>query len=144
MGKFFFVGNARLTWTDLFDKPSRLQILTPTAVLGAASELDDRYRGLDAGVRDPLLADMRAEDAALKTYIESCRLGKWFEGALDLARRSVEEEKKAEEEGKRGLKEVAERLREIEGEIEERERAVAREMLRSKPRVRGRERRVGA
>jgi nuclear pore complex protein Nup133 len=85
---------------------------------------------------------MRAEDATLKSYVDSCRLGKWFEGALDLAKRSVEEEKKAEEEGKKGMEEVARRLREIEAEIEERERAVAREMLRSKPRVRGRERRV--
>lgn len=67
-------------------------------------------------------------------HIASHRLSKWFEGALDLARRSLEEEKKEKEEGERGMREVAERLREIEGEIEERERGVAREMLRCRPR----------
>lgn len=84
---------------------------------------------------------MQAEDATLRGYVESCRLAKWFDGALDLAKRSVVEEAKAEEEEKKGMEEVARRLREIEDEIEERERAAAREMLRSKPRVAGR--RVG-
>lgn len=85
-------------------------------------------------MREPLLADMAAEDAALRGYVEGCRLGKWFEGALDLARRAVEEEAAAEAEGKKGMEEVARRLREIEAEIEGRERVAAREMLRSKPR----------
>lgn len=85
-------------------------------------------------MRAPLLSDLSSEDNTLKSYITHARLGKWFEGALDLAKRSVEEEKKEKEEGERGLQEVAERLKEIEAEIEERERGVAREMLRCRPR----------
>lgn len=85
-------------------------------------------------MRAPLLSDLAAEDSTLRDYIAHHRLQKWFEGALDLAKRSVEEEKREKEEGERGMREVAERLREIEGEIEGRERGVAREMLRCRPR----------
>ncbi|KFY35926.1 hypothetical protein V494_05476 [Pseudogymnoascus sp. VKM F-4513 (FW-928)] len=95
-----------------------------------------RYRSLDASLRAPLLSDLASEDSTLKSYITHARLGKWFEGALDLAKRSVEEEKAEKEEGDKGMKEVARRLREIEAEIEERERGVAREMLRCRPRGR--------
>ncbi|KAL5345102.1 hypothetical protein ACLOAV_010056, partial [Pseudogymnoascus australis] len=114
----------------LFESPSRLRVVTPSSLAsGPATTLDARYRSLDAGVRAPLLSDLSSEDNTLKSYITHARLGKWFEGALDLAKRSVEEEKKEKEEGERGLQEVAERLKEIEAEIEERERGVAREML---------------
>lgn len=120
---------------DLFDPPSRLRIVTPTALSTApATTLDTRYHSLDAGVRAPLLSDLAAEDVTLREYMTHHRLQKWFEGALDLARRSVEGEKKEKEEGERGMREVAERLGEIEREIEERERGVAREMLRCRPR----------
>ncbi|KFY63297.1 hypothetical protein V496_04035 [Pseudogymnoascus sp. VKM F-4515 (FW-2607)] len=119
----------------LFESPSRLRVVTPSSLAsGPATTLDARYRSLDAGVRAPLLSDLSSEDNTLKSYITHARLGKWFEGALDLAKRSVEDEKKEKEEGERGLQEVAERLKEIEAEIEERERGVAREMLRCRPR----------
>lgn len=110
-------------------------------MLGASTaELDERYRGLDAGVREPLLADMRAEDGALARLVAGCRLGKWFEGALDLARRAVADEAAAEVRAAKGMRDVAAQLRAIEGEIEVRERERAREMLRSKPRQRARQR----
>ncbi|KFY71833.1 hypothetical protein V499_07997 [Pseudogymnoascus sp. VKM F-103] len=118
----------------LFESPSRLRIHTPSSLSTTTPTLDTRYRSLDSGVRAPLLSDLSSEDSALKSYITHARLGKWFEGALDLAKRSVEEERMEKEEGERGLRDVAERLREIEAEIEERERGVAREMLRCRPR----------
>lgn len=126
--------NRKLTEIDLFDSPSRLRIVTPSSLTTTPPTLDARYRSLDAGVRAPLLSDLAAEDNALKSYITHARLGKWFEGALDRAKRSVEEEKKEKEEGEKGLRDVAERLKEIEVEIEERERGIAREMLRCRPR----------
>jgi len=123
----------------LFDKPSRLQVLKPEQVVGACTEeLDDRYRGLDAGVRQPLLADMRAEDAQLKEYMGKFRLAKWFEGTLDLARRSVAEEAREARKEEMGMRSVARQLQDIEAEITERQRKAALEMLRSKPRHRPR------
>lgn len=123
----------------MFEKPSPLAPVSPRGALGAcAEELDDRFRGLDAGVRASLLKDMQAEDESLKRYIEKCRLEKWFEGALDLAKRDVQEEMNEETEDGEAMRDMARRLLEMEQKIASDGKKVAVNMLRSKPRYKAR------
>lgn len=70
----------------------------------------------------------------LQTYVDRFRLAKWFEGTLDLARRSVAEEGRLARKEELDMRSVARQLQDIEAEITERQRRAAREMLRSKPR----------
>jgi hypothetical protein len=119
----------------MFEKPSTLTPVSPRGALGACTEeLDDRFRNLDAGVRAPLLKDMRAEDESLKQYIEKSRLEKWFEAAFDLAKRDVEDEVNDETEEGEGMKEMAKQVHEMEQKIASDGRQAAIDMLRSKPR----------
>jgi nuclear pore complex protein Nup133 len=123
----------------MFEKPSPLAPVSPRAALGACTEeLDDRFRGLDSGIRASLLKDMQAEDEFLKHYIEKCRLEKWFEGALDLAKRDVQEEMHEEMEEGKAMKEIAKQLHETEQEIALKGEKAAMDMLRSKPRYKAR------
>lgn len=119
----------------LFEKPSTLGPVSPRGALGACTEeLDDRFRGLDTSVREPLLRDMQAEDAVLEHYVEKCRLEKWFEGAMDLAKRDVQQEANEETEDGEVMKEVAQQLKAIEEKISSDGMKTAVSMLRSKPR----------
>jgi nuclear pore complex protein Nup133 len=123
------------TMIGLFEKPSSLSPVSPRGALGASTdELDERFRGLDSSVREPLLKDMQAEDQSLKDYIDKCRLEKWFEGALDLAKRDVQEEAHRETEDGEIMTRVAQKLREKEEMIAAEGRKAAMEMLRAKPR----------
>jgi nuclear pore complex protein Nup133 len=77
---------------------------------------------------------MRAEDATLNQYIEKSRLEKWFEGALDLAKRDVQDEMNEETEEGEAMKEMAKQVYEMEQKIASDGRQAAIDMLRSKPR----------
>lgn len=65
-------------------------------------------------------------------YVEKCRLEKWFEGAMDLAKRSVEDEANEETESGERMKEAAMELESREEEIASKAREAALEQLRSK------------
>jgi hypothetical protein len=106
-------------------------------VANDAAELDDRYRGLDASVRAPLIADMKAEDSELKQNIKKHRLNKWFDGCVDAAKRAVAQEAAEEEKQKKAMKEVSERLERIERDVERKEKERALEMLRARPKGMG-------
>jgi nuclear pore complex protein Nup133 len=113
--------------------------------LGACTdELDDRFRGLDSSVREPLLKDMQAEDQELKDYIAKCRLEKWFEGALDLVKRDIQEEAHEETEEGEIMMRVAQKLHEKEEMIAVEGRKAAMEMLRAKPRYKSKPRLNGS
>jgi nuclear pore complex protein Nup133 len=123
----------------LFEKPSAFSLISPVQALDACTEeLDERFRGLDAGVRGPILKDMQAENDLLKHYVDKCRLEKWFEGTLDLANRDFVEEVNEETEDGKVMQQVAKNLREMEDRIASAERQHAVEMLRSKPRYKAR------
>jgi nuclear pore complex protein Nup133 len=123
----------------MFEKPSPLAPVSPRGALGACTEeLDDRFRGLDTGVRASLLRDMRAEDEVLKQYIEKCRLEKWFDGAFDLAKRDVQEEMNEETQEGKAMKEMAQQVHEMEQKIASDGGKAAMDMLRSKPRYKAR------
>ena len=77
---------------------------------------------------------MQGEDESLRHYIEKSRLEKWFEGALDLAKRDVQDEANAETEEGDTMKEMAKQVYEMEQKIASDGRQAAIDMLRSKPR----------
>jgi nuclear pore complex protein Nup133 len=77
---------------------------------------------------------MQAEDESLRQYIEKSRLENWFEGALDLAKRDVQDEVNDETEEGEAMKEMAKQVYEMEQKIASDGRQAALEMLRSKPR----------
>lgn len=80
------------------------------------------------------MKDMKAEDEALKKYIEKCRIEKWFEEAMDLARRSIEDELNEATEDGQIMREIAEDLRELEREIASEGQKLAWSILQPKPR----------
>jgi hypothetical protein len=123
--------------SELFEKSNDIQPLKPSEALGAStSELGNRYRGLDAGLRGALLHDMKAEDKKLKHYMDKCRLGKWFEGTLDLAKRNVQAEAAEELESSEAMQGAAKMLADIEDDLAEKQKADALKALKSKPRIR--------
>jgi nuclear pore complex protein Nup133 len=123
----------------LFEKPSEFSPISPVQALGACTEeLDERFKGLDAGVRGSILRDMQAENDMLRHYVDKCRLEKWFEGTLDLANRDFVEEVNEETEDGKVMQQVARKLKEMEAQIARAEQRHAVEMLRSKPRFRAR------
>lgn len=81
---------------------------------------------------------MKSEDAELKHYIDKCRLDKWFEGAFDLAKQSVQDELNEETEGGINMQEIADELEREEERISAASNKAAMEMLHSKPRYRPR------
>lgn len=60
---------------------------------------------------------MEEEDTILKKYISTCRLEKWFVGALELAKTDVEQEMHEKTEGSVKMVEVAAELERIEEQI---------------------------
>ncbi len=79
-----------------------------------------------------------AEDDTLKHYIEKCRLEKWFEGVLDLAKQRVEEEVTEETQVGADMKHAALHLKELEDGIARKGREQALNLLHSKPRFKPR------
>ena len=131
--RFYNPAKAVLTYfPDLFDKPSRCTVIGPNQLLGSPAELDNRYAGLDDGLRGPLLSDLHAEDAALKQLVEKVRLQKWFEGCHTIAKKGVEDEKKRQEIEKREVAAMKERLEKVENMIEENMANTRREYLGAK------------
>ena len=124
-----------LTMIGLFEKSAEVKPISPENVFGACTEqLNHRFTGLDVSIQESIKKDMQAEDAALSMYIEKCQLGKWYEGALDAAKRDVMEEVNEETDGGEKMRRAAERLQEREREIAETERRKAESLLHSKPR----------
>ena len=77
---------------------------------------------------------MQAEDAALSRYIKTCQLEKWYQAALDLAKRDVIEEVNEETDDGGKMRQIAAKLAEIEKRISRNERDKAESLLHSNPR----------
>ncbi|RFU29686.1 hypothetical protein B7463_g6664, partial [Scytalidium lignicola] len=119
----------------LFEKDPYVNPLSPEEVIGAGvTELDHRFNGLDASIRESIMKDMQSEDDALKPFIETCRLEKWYHGAMDLAKQDFTEEVTDETNDGEMMRRVAEQLKEIESSISEKEQQAASSLLYSKPR----------
>jgi nuclear pore complex protein Nup133 len=109
--------------------------ISPEDVLGAGTEgLDHRFTGLDVSIREKIMKDMQAEDDALTPFIESSRLGKWYQTALAQAKQDFAEEVNDENDNGRKMREAEETLDEVERGIKESERKKAESLLHSKPR----------
>ena len=114
----------------MFEKDSTIKPTSPQDVLGACTdELDHRFNGLDVSMREDLMKDMQAEDDRLKPSIQRCRLEKWYQGALDLAKQDFASEVDEETDDGKSMARAAERLREIEQRIAEGERSKADGLL---------------
>lgn len=117
----------------LFDVPSNIRPFSPEDVLGAGTdELDHRFRGLDASIRETIMNDMQVEDDLLKPFIQTSRLNKWYQGTLDLARQDYEEEMAEETSAGMRTKQAEEQLAQIEQAVAEKEREGASKRLHSK------------
>ncbi|KAH8821044.1 Non-repetitive/WGA-negative nucleoporin C-terminal-domain-containing protein [Xylogone sp. PMI_703] len=121
--------------TRLFEKDTYVNPSSPQEVLGAGvTELDHRFHGLDASIRDSIMKDMQSEDDALKPFIETSRLEKWYHGTLDLAKQDFTEEVTEETDNGEKMRRMADQLKEIEASISEKEQQTASAILHSKPR----------
>lgn len=110
----------------MFKKESNIIPMGPSEVLGAGTDRLPRHLiGLDAGQRERFLRDMEAEDSSLKPMIEKCRLEKWYESALEQAKRDFEEDLAEETDDGKNMIFAAERLEGIERDIKERGNANA-------------------
>jgi nuclear pore complex protein Nup133 len=100
-------------------------------VLGTyTDELQERFHGLDVSVMEGILKDMQTEDDALKPYVETCQLEKWYQSALDLAKLDFADELDAETDDGQNMREVAQTLEGIESQINEKLKAEADKALR--------------
>lgn len=128
----------------MFEKGSTVKAMSPKDVLGACTtELDHRFNGLDASMRQEIMKDMKVEDDQLRPYMQRCRLDKWYQAAVDLAKQDFTAEVDDQtDDGKKMLK-AADKLVELEKAIAEKERSAAERLLhaaaprRSKTRVDG-------
>ncbi|KAI9796559.1 MAG: hypothetical protein M1833_006123 [Piccolia ochrophora] len=68
----------------------------PHEVLGAAVSPSDLKELFPEDVREALALDMQKEDRELQRYIDKGRLGDWFTGIVDAAKRSVDDDIEAE------------------------------------------------
>jgi nuclear pore complex protein Nup133 len=117
----------------LFERDSGVKPISPENVLGAyTEELNHRFTGLDVSIQESIKKDMQAEDEALSRYIETCQLEKWYQAALDLAKRDIMEEVHEETEDGEKMQRVAANLVEIESQINQNERDKAESLLHSK------------
>lgn len=114
----------------MFEKNSTIKPMSPQEVLGACTdELDHRFNGLEGSMRDDLMKDMNVEDDRLKPFIKKCRLEKWYQGALDLAKQDFTAEVDDQTDDWKRMAHAAERLREIEKGIVEKEKSKADSLL---------------
>lgn len=111
-----------------------MKFVKPQDILGAGTEdLDRRFKGLDASIRENIMKDMQLEDDAFEHMIQTCRLDKWYESAQEHAKRDFEEQLAEETEGGKMMQDAESRLEELENEIKEKERQKAEDLLHSKP-----------
>jgi nuclear pore complex protein Nup133 len=130
-----YSGTFQLTVIGLFEKNSKVKPISPQDVLGACTdELDHRFTRLDASIRERIMKDMQDEDDAMKPYIGTCRLNKWYQGALDLAKQDFAQEINDETNDGERMRQIAQKLQEVESGIAESEREKAESLLHSKPR----------
>lgn len=102
-------------------------------MLGAGTdELDHRFNGLDASIRETIMNDMQVEDSALKAYVESSRLEKWHQSTLDLARNDYDEHMANQTSQGLYAKQAEDQLAQIEEAIAAKERSKAESFLHSK------------
>lgn len=114
----------------VFDSDSSIKPISPQEVLGACiEELPDRFNGLDISVREGILKGMQTEDKALLRYVETSRLEKWFQSALDLAKEDFTEEVDEETDDGKKMRDAAQALERIEKQIMENERSSAQKAL---------------
>jgi len=108
---------------------------SPQDVVGACTEqLDHRFDRLDASIKERIMMDMRIEDEALAPYLNTCRLDKWYQGALDLAKKDVEKDVDEETNDGKKMQDIAQKLHDMEMEIAKNEKSKAQALLKSKPR----------
>lgn len=126
-----------LTSSDLFDEGSTVRPMNPEAIVGASTEeLDHRFTGLDASLRESILKAFRVEDAAFNVYIQKFQLEKWYSGALDLAKQDFQEDVGEKTEDGQKMSEARQALEQLEESIAQGEQSKAENLLHSKPRHR--------
>jgi len=116
----------------MFDVPStsNVKALSPEEILGAGTdELDHRFTGLDASIQELIMNDMQVEDDAFNSYIQTCRLDKWYKGVLDLVQQDYEEFVAQETSDGTKTKAAEEALAQLEEDIAEKEREKALKKL---------------
>lgn len=119
----------------LFDNDPYVHPSSPQDVIGAGvTELDHRFKGLDASIKESIMKDMQSEDDALKPFIDSCRLEKWYHGALDLAKQDFADAVAGETNDGERMQRMADQLKEIEASITYKEQERASTLLHGKPR----------
>ncbi|KAF4636233.1 hypothetical protein G7Y89_g1852 [Cudoniella acicularis] len=117
----------------LFDKASTIKPIKPRDILGACTdELDHRFSGLDASIRERITKDFEVEDDNFNVLLERYRLEKWYSEALDLARQDFTEEVADETEDGKKMRQVKMALEEAEKAISEKEKSAAERLLHSK------------
>ncbi|KAI1001884.1 Nucleoporin [Podosphaera aphanis] len=68
----------------LFEKDSNIKPMSPSEVLGAGTEeLDHRFKGLDSSIKERIMKDMKVEDDALRSLIDTVRLEQWHKTVLE-------------------------------------------------------------
>jgi nuclear pore complex protein Nup133 len=117
----------------LFEQGSGVKEIPPSEVFGAATdELDHRFTGLDASIRETIMKDMQVEDDALQPYIDTCRLGEWCKTAFALAKQDYDDEMAEKTNAGKMMGEAEQKLDEIEKSIGEKEKSRAESLLHSK------------
>ncbi|KAK6604880.1 hypothetical protein H4I96_05462 [Botrytis cinerea] len=122
----------------IFEKDLTIKSLTPEEVIGACTEeLEQRWSRIDASMRERMMQDYQIEDDALTQYIDTARIDKWHQQAVELAKQDFREEIGAETStGSAMDREAARTLEELERSIADNEKGKAEGMLLSKPRHR--------
>lgn len=122
--------------TGIFEKDLTIKPLIPQEVIGACTdELEQRWSRIDASMRERMMQDHQIEDDALTPYLETARLEKWHQQALEVAKLDFRNEIGAEtSEGSIMDREAARTLEELERSIADNEKGRAEDMLMSKPR----------
>lgn len=115
----------------LFEKPSKLSPRSPTSLLGLSAK--SPYT-MDDEAQQRYQADLAAEEALLKHYIDKCQLEKWFTGIYEAAKHDVEDEVNRETENSVVMQEMASELDALEKTIAENGKAKALARLKSRPR----------
>ena len=124
-----------LTEIGLFDKDSNIKPMSPEEVVGAGTEyLGQRFARLDASIKETIMRDMQVEDAALKPFIETCRLDKWFQSALELSKEDFKKELDEQTDDGEKMRQAEQMLAGIEARIKENELRKADSLLHSQPR----------
>jgi nuclear pore complex protein Nup133 len=115
--------------------------VNPRDILGAGTEnLDSRFTGLDASIRENIMEDMQAEDVSFKILIDTCRLDRWHQSALELAKAHFEAELAEETDGGNLMRDADDKLEQLEMDIKEKERQNADNLLHSKPKYKAKAR----